>query len=192
MDKLLSTILLLGLVGLATAAEPQNVAKQLSMTDIDGRVLRIGDNSGATVLVFINSDCPIANAYHPELRKLAEDFADKHLNFVMVHANPKLSEEEARQQAKLFDIRWPIVLDPDQSIAKSVDAKVTPEAFVLDARGIAIYRGRIDDRFYDYGKKRANPTRMDLRVAIEEHLAGKTISLPKTDSVGCIIGFPKN
>src|SRR5262249_19339099 len=63
----------------------------------------------------------------------------------------------------------------------------TPEAFVLDARGEVRYRGRIDDQ-YGVGTMRPKPTRRDLAEALTELLAGKPVSKPRTEAVGCRIG----
>ncbi|GIT77890.1 MAG: hypothetical protein Ct9H300mP32_2720 [Verrucomicrobiota bacterium] len=67
--------------------------------------------------------------------------------------------------------------------------QVTPEAAVFDAKGRLIYRGRIDDLYADFGKKRARPTRHDLRDTLDALLAGKRLTKRTTKAVGCYIDF---
>jgi hypothetical protein len=64
---------------------------------------------------------------------------------------------------------------------------VTPEAAVFDARGRVVYRGRIDDRYVDFGLDRPEPTSRDLERAIQDLLAGRSVAVPRTQAVGCIL-----
>ena len=53
------------------------------------------------------------------------------------------------------------------------------------------YRGRVDDQ-YGIGYVRDEPRRKDLRIALEELLSGRDVSIPRTGAVGCIIGRSKS
>jgi alkyl hydroperoxide reductase subunit AhpC len=173
----------------ANAGEP---AKTFIFKDIDGKDHGWSPNrKTTTVLVFINTDCPIANSYHPVLAKLVEDLKDKNVDIVLVHANPQLTVKQAREHMREYNIQLPVVLDPNQEIAQTVLARVTPEAFIVDKSGQVQYRGRIDDQHVSFGKKRPKPTRDDLRIAIEEVLAGNPVSEKDTKAVGCLIRYAK-
>ena len=54
-------------------------------------------------------------------------------------------------------------------------------------RDAICYRGRIDDQ-YEPGIARTKPERQDLKIALEELLAGKTPRVPRTEPAGCLIG----
>src|SRR5262249_51250468 len=85
----------------------------------------------------------------------------------------------------------PVLKDLGAEVADKFGAVRTPEVFVLDAERTVRYWGRIDDQ-YGVGYKRPKPTRRDLAAALEELLAGKTVSQPFVESVGCHIGrLPK-
>jgi hypothetical protein len=109
----------------------------------------------------------------------------------MVHADPHLRIETARKHQSEYQITWPVVLDPGNKIARRVSARVTPEAIILDAKGQVLYRGRIDDRHQNYGRKRPEPTTNDLKAALKEISQGKLVSTPETKPVGCVIRFEK-
>src|SRR5262249_39014679 len=68
-------------------------------------------------------------------------------------------------------------------------AERLPAAFVLDGSLTVRYRGRIDDQI-GKGVKRSRPTRNDLAEALAEVLAGKPVSEPVTEVVGCPIARP--
>lgn len=144
---------------------------------------------GISMVVFITTDCPVANSYQPTLTRLSKQFGDQGVSFYLVHPSNRVSTEAASKHAKEFNIQIPIILDPEQIIARRLNAKVTPEAFVIDENGKTVYRGRIDDLYAGFGKKRREPTRHDLRDAISQSLAGQPIASPRTDAIGCIITY---
>ena len=60
---------------------------------------------------------------------------------------------------------------------------------MFDGKGLLVYRGRIDNLYADFGKKRAKPTRRDLRETLDALLAGKRLAKRTTKAVGCYIDF---
>jgi predicted dienelactone hydrolase len=144
----------------------------------------------AAVLVFISTDCPIANAYQPQLKKLAEEYAAQGIRWFMIHPDPSTTLERANEHARQFEIEVPIVIDNDQSIARSVGARVTPEVHVFaNAEEKAVYQGRIDDLHAAYGKKRVAATTHELADALRAIVDGQPIAICKTQPVGCFIAF---
>lgn len=145
----------------------------------------------AIVLVFVTTDCPIANYYQPTLSRLTEEYAKTGVHFYLFHSDRDTKQSEAIKHAKDFSVKAPVILDHDQQIAKRVEARVTPEAFLIDRAGKTRYRGRINDLYADYGKRRPTPKTHDLKDALDSFLAGKKIENPKTKAVGCYIPFAK-
>ena len=72
------------------------------------------------------------------------------------------------------------------ALVKFSGATITPEAAVY-AGGRVQYRGRIDDRFVDFGVDRPAAIEHDLQDAIAAILAGKPVAQPETQAVGCYI-----
>jgi hypothetical protein len=81
------------------------------------------------VLLFVTPDCPIANSYAPEIAAIARECAGDDLRLFLVHVDPDVDGATARAHARDFGLEGlPLVLDPDQDLARSVGATVTPEA----------------------------------------------------------------
>ena len=59
--------------------------------------------------------------------------------------------------------------------------------FVLAPNGKTVYRGRIDDTYTKFGKRRPEPMKEDLKDAIDAVLAGNKVAIPVTESIGCLI-----
>lgn len=144
----------------------------------------------AVVLVFISTDCPIANAYHPLLKRLAEKHDAHGVRWFMIHPDPATTHGQAAEHATQFEIEVPIVIDHDQSISRCVGARVTPEVHVfVNEKEKAVYQGRIDDLHAAYGKKRSVATTHELADALNAIVDGQPIAISKTESVGCFIAF---
>ena len=64
---------------------------------------------------------------------------------------------------------------------------MTPEAFVVDAKGQVRYHGRIDDQFAKRGVRNANPSGNELKDAITALLKGDEVKAAHVAAVGCPI-----
>ena len=127
----------------------------------------------------------------PEIGRLYRDFADKGVSFCIVYADHDLDKDSARQHAEEYGFPCPAILDPGMTLALQVGAKVKPMAAVLSPKGKLLYRGRIDDIYVDFGKKRAQPTNRDLKEALDAVLAGKPVPVARTRAIGCDIDLPE-
>ncbi|MFO0942676.1 MAG: redoxin domain-containing protein [Pirellulales bacterium] len=164
--------------------------RQRQVEMIDGQAIDLRSTKfKGTIVVFISTDCPIANSYQPLLEQFRGEWSQRELQMVMIHGNPEVNIDHAKQHAKEYGIHWSVAIDPQQRIAKSLQAKNIPEAFVLDASGSVVYRGRIDDQYSALGKKRPEPTSRDLKDAVENLLAGKPVAFRETKAVGCVIRY---
>jgi len=160
----------------------------LALKDIDGKMRRplaAGDTKAA-VLFFITHDCPISNGYSPEINRICQDFAGK-ISFHLVHPYAELNVGAAQKHARDYGYTVPVIIDGQRQLTKAAGAKTTPEAVVVGPDGRTLYRGRIDDLWSDYGKRRAEPTVRDLRDALSAILDGKPVPTPVTQAIGCPI-----
>jgi peroxiredoxin len=160
-----------------------------TLTDArDQRSVALADlkDKKAVVVVFLGTECPVNNAYLPTLARLHEDYAPKGVQFLGINANLQDTPERIAAHARKNALPFPVLKDPGNAVADQFGARRTPEAFVLDAAGVIVYQGRIDDQF-GVGYQRPRPTRRDLAEAIEEVLAGKAVSQAQAPVAGCLI-----
>jgi peroxiredoxin len=141
----------------------------------------------AFVVVFVGTECPLANLYLPSLAELHKAYADKGVQFLAINSNYQDTFIGVSAHAQERGVSFPVLKDFDQRVADAFGAKRTPEAFLLDAKGVIRYHGRIDDQ-YGLNYRRARPTRRNLQESLDELLAGKKITTPETDVPGCLIG----
>jgi hypothetical protein len=111
----------------------------------------------------------------PRLRELEKQHAGK-VDFVYLYPNATDSSAEkvAFHQAK--GLGGAMVDDGGARSARTLGAQRTAEAFVVDEDQRVVYHGAIDDDRSGQSVKRRH-----LAVALDEVLAGKPVSTPRTD-----------
>lgn len=141
------------------------------------------------VLVFVTTDCPIANSYAPLLRELSEEWLGSSTQLFIVHVEPDTTVAVARQHADMYNMPNPVLIDPRQDLASTLKVRATPEAVVLTAKGVQ-YQGRIDDAWGELGTKRSASTQ-DLVNAVDAVRQGRKPVPARTEVVGCLLPVPR-
>lgn len=161
----------------------------IRVRDVDGRErtpLAATANHNV-VLLFVTNDCPIANSYAPEIQRIQKAYVGAKFDFYLVYVDPALSAKAAKQHAHDYGYTLPALLDRMQALAKFTGATVTPEAAIVGTGGKVLYRGRIDDRYVDFGKSRPQPTIRDLRNALDAVAQGKPVPPATGRAIGCFL-----
>jgi peroxiredoxin len=162
---------------------------KLDLKDVEGKTWAVADLKGkkAVVIVFIGTQCPINNAYMPRLAELHQDYAAKGVQFLAINANKQDTPAKIAAHVKEYGIPFPVLRDAGHAIADEFGASKTPEAFVLDVDLKVRYNGRIDDKF-GLGFQRAQASRDDLKLALDDVLAGRKVAEAQCPVAGCYIG----
>jgi thiol-disulfide isomerase/thioredoxin len=169
------------------------VINEFELRDHQGKPhsLKQFDDSRFVVVAFLGTECPLAKLYGPRLAELADEYAARGVQFFAVNSNGQDSLVDLANYVRIHNIPFPVLKDGDNAVADLFGAIRTPEVFLLDEQRRIRYWGRIDDQ-YSIGIQRDAPHRRDLAIAIDESLAGRPVSIPITESVGCHIGrIPK-
>jgi peroxiredoxin len=154
----------------------------------DGRTYTLKDFSDADVLVvfFTCNHCPYVIGSDEVTRKTALKFQSQGVRFVGINSNsPNTYAEDSfenmvkRMAEKQFP--WTYLYDRSQDVARAFGALRTPHFFVFDKHRKLVYTGRGVDSPRDTSKMTVN----DLDNALTEHLAGKPITKPVTNPIGC-------
>lgn len=174
-----------------TASAEETVGQTIesfTLQDYRGREYRLDElPDGPVVVAFLGAECPLARLYGPRLQKLADQYSAQGVSIIGISSNVQDSVTELGAYARRHELKFPILKDVGNHIADRFRAERTPEVFLLDADRRIVYRGRIDDQ-YVVGVQRVEASREDLKVAIDELLAGTPVSVPVTEALGCLIG----
>jgi hypothetical protein len=188
-----AALVLLAVLGPAPAPAKDDPPPTPHFLDLDGRdhppLALTGQK--ATVFFFVLTDCPVSNAFAPEIKRICADYQPKKVATFIVHADPAVTVELAKKHAKDFGFSCPVLLDPTQVLVRATGVTMAPEGALLVPDGKVVYHGRIDDLYVDYGKRRAEPTRRDLRLALDAVLQGKDVPVATTKVIGCYLPEPR-
>ena len=181
--------------GAVRAQDPIKIgdsAPKVTFTDIRylPRTLDDFGKKKAYVLVFTSTTCPLVQRYLPTLQGLAKDYAADDVQFIGVNVAEEDSIVAMATQAVRHQIGFPFVKDSGGATARALGVHRTPEAVVLGADKRLRYRGRIDDQ-YRLGGVRKEPTKRDLKDALDAVLAGQKVMNAETEVDGCPITFSK-
>ena len=171
---------LLLLAGSVSALEIGTAVPGFSVKTVQGSMFSLADaqkDYRAVVVVFRSTLCPYSNSYNELLKSMTAEYGRKGLLFVAVHSDRWETEADIREHAKKHGHAFPVIRDADGRLAKLLNARRTPEVFVLDQKGKLRYHGRI-------AAKIGTP---DLRNALEALLAGRPIDPAATKAFGCSI-----
>lgn len=173
-------------LSVAYGLDPGQKAADFSLTGSDGKVVKLSDLHGKTVvIVFTSTRCPYSRAFTPSIAKVARDYVSKGIVFFGVNSNNTEPVDEVAQHAK-ENFPFAVLKDSRNVVANEYGAQVTPEAFVIDGSGVVRYHGAVGNSS-DPTTDASRASAQELRAALDELLAGKPVTRAKTKAFGCTI-----
>jgi peroxiredoxin len=164
------------------------IAPDFALPATDGRTYRLADFQDSPVLVvfFTCNHCPFVVGSDEVTRQTAEKFAPQGVRFVGINSNseethPTDGFDHMVERMKTHRFPWLYLHDPTQEAARAYGALRTPHFYVFDKDRRLVYTGRGVDNPRETDKMTTN----DLERALTELLAGKPISVPLTNPIGC-------
>lgn len=197
MKKIL--MLLSVFIALNASAAPQigKAAPDFTLTGTDGKTHSLKDLRGKTVVLeWLNHECPYVVKHYGSgnMQKLQKDYTAKGVvwlsinssapgkqgNFPADKANALTKEKGAAPTA--------VLIDDSGKTGKAYGAKTTPHMYVVNAEGVLVYNGAIDDK--------ATSDQADIKVAknyvaaaLDEVLAEKAVSVASSKPYGCGVKY---
>jgi peroxiredoxin len=197
MKRAFALLALCGVVRAAlAAAEIGKPAPDFTATDINGQNHKLSDYNGKiVVLESYNLDCPYChNQYRSgAMQELQRDMTAKGVVWLIVNSvTPKhpshRSAEAAKKEwasQKINATAW--LDDSSGEVGKAYGMRTTPHMFVIDASGILVYQGAVDDRPASDGDPRT--ARNYVREAVQKLQAGDKLAVSQTKPYGCGVKY---
>ena len=172
-------------------------APDFTVTDTNNKVFSLTGHEGKiVVLEWTNHDCPFVRKHYSSgnMQALQKKYTEQGVHWASVVSSAKgkqgnVSAEKANElSASRNASPTHVILDPSGEIGRLFGAKTTPHIFIIDAEGTLVYQGAIDS------KPSANPADIPeaknyISAALDEILAGKPVSEPKTQQYGCSVKY---
>lgn len=172
--------------GDAAQAKVGAKAPEFSLKDADGKAYNLADyakQGKIVVLEWFNADCPYCQNHAKDgtMIKLVKDYGAKNVVFLGVDSTAAHQGKESDLKAKIAEwkLNYAILTDYDGKVGKMYGATNTPHMFIIGKDGVLVYNGAIDDQ----GETNY------VKQALEEVLAGKTVSKSQTKPYGCSVKY---
>jgi peroxiredoxin len=156
----------------------------------DGKIYQLSSFQDAAILVvfFTCNHCPYVLGSDEVTRKTADHFFNEGVRFVAINSNSVHTYEEDSFENMVLRMNenrfpWVYLHDETQQVALSYGALKTPHFYVFDETRKLVYTGREVDQPREASKITMN----DLDHTLSEMLAGRQVSIPVTNPIGCTI-----
>lgn len=189
-----------GLLASASAgAEPVvgQPAPTFTGTAVEGGSLNLADLRGKTVILeWTNHECPFVQKHYESgnIPKLQKQAASQGIVWLQVISSgpDKQGFVDAATAKKLNQDRGATpantLLDPSGAIGKLYAATNTPQLFIIDPKGVLLYKGGIDS-IASADKDDIASAENYIDSALKELAAGKPISKAATKPYGCTVKY---
>jgi peroxiredoxin len=182
------------------AAEVGTPAPLFTSVDSNGKTQALEQYRGKiVVLETTNHECPyVAKHYRAgNMQAQQKEAAAKGIVWLTVassapgeqgHVTPQQANDLTASRSAAPAA---VLIDPQSKVARAYAATVTPHMYIVDAKGILVYKGGIDSipsaDIDDIAK-----ARQYVRVALEEMAAGRPITEASTRPYGCTLKYGRS
>lgn len=140
------------------------------------------------LVIFSCNTCPWVINNQQVAKEIANYALSKKIGVIVLNSNEsQRNGDDAPDAMKQYALdqgyTYPYVMDHQSNMADLFGAKVTPECFLFDKNDKLVYHGAINDN----PKTPGNATREHLKIAIDETISGKQVSVTNSRAMGCTI-----
>jgi len=170
-------------------AEVGAAAPDFQLMNQDGKPVKLSDSDGKIrVLEWLNPDCPFVKRHYKAktMKRLAEVYGAKGVVWLTINSTHYMGQEDNAKFRKEHELPYPILTDADGTVGHLYDARTTPHMYIVDADGMLVYNGAIDDD--PRGNKDGDPVNY-VAKALDELIAGSEVSTPETKPYGCSVKY---
>jgi peroxiredoxin len=166
-------------------------APDFSLQDQSGKTTNLADFSGKIiVLEWFNNDCPFVQKQYKTsaMNKLASKYQDKGVIWLAINSTSGKTNADNKQIASQWNIDRPILNDSAGTVGHEYQSRNTPTMYIIDKSGNLAYWGAIDNRPTP-DPEDINGATNYVQKALDEMLAGQSVSEPKTKPYGCGVKY---
>ena len=166
-------------------------APDFELKGLDGKPVKLSSFKGKLVILeWFNPACPYcAYAYGEKgpLKNFPEQLRGKGIVWLSIVSekpeNPGGKPENIQKFVDANGIKAPMLLDPDGKVGKKYGAKTTPHMFVINEKGVLVYKGALDNA--PFGQSENNEAHVNyVEAALADLGAGRAVTKAETNSYG--------
>jgi peroxiredoxin len=183
--------------GAFAAATVGQAAPDFSLTDVNGKAVKLSDFKGKNVVMeWHNPGCPFVQKHYDtnNMQSLQNKYDAKETVWLTVNSTEPahkdymsgdklkgyLAEKKATPDAYMTDA--------DGKVGKSYGAKTTPHMYIINPAGMVVYAGAIDDKAGTKAEE-VKTAKNYVVTALDDLKAGKPVANASTQPYGCSVKY---
>lgn len=162
----------------------------VKMKDISGKEVTLKEAAGknGTLVMFSCNTCPYVVKNQARTKEVMEYALNNNVGAIILNSNEAYRDKDdsfkdMQAYAKGQGYKWYYAVDLNNELADAFGATRTPEIYLFDKSGKLVYHGAIDDSPADASAVK----RQHAKLAIDDLVAGRDISVKTSKSIGCSI-----
>ena len=162
----------------------------VKMKDVSGTLVSLNEAKAANglLVLFTCNTCPYIEKNQSRIIEICRYAEEKNIGVILLNSNEGDRQDgdsyaDMQAYAQQQGYQWKYALDSRSEVADAFGANRTPECFLFDNTNKLVYHGAIDNSPADI----SNVSRVYVREAINEMVAGKDVTVKESRSVGCTI-----
>ncbi len=174
----------------SSAVKIGDKAPAFSLANHNGEQVSLSDYTGkVVVLEWFNEECPYVVRHYKAktMTDLASQYADRDVVWLAINSTSGKDNVANAKIAGEWSIPYPILNDATGQVGRQFGAKTTPHMYIIDKDGVVRYMGGIDNDQRGNKSDRVNY----VQKALDEVLAGQSVSEPQTKEYGCSVKYAK-
>lgn len=172
-------------------------APDFTLPDAAGVVHTLSDFEGKyVVLEWLNHECPFVVKHYAtgNMQMLQEKYRDQGVVWLSIISSAPgkqgyMSPDEAKKATREKNARpTAVLLDPEGTVGRAFDARVTPHMYIIDPDGMLRFMGAIDDR-PTANHDDVEGARNFVSEALDLLLEGRDVDVSSHPPYGCTVKY---
>jgi len=176
--------------GASEGAKIGEAAPNFTLKTEDGKDWSLNDAAGKVVVIeWINPECPVCEGVVKDgtvaatIKGCKDQFSDVVYIAINSSAARPSSFDKTPAYMKDNNLGIPALFDRDGKVGKMFGARTTPHCFVIDQKGVLVYKGAINDSKDGDGKTNY------VVKAVTQLKKGEKVSPSETKPFGCSVKY---
>jgi peroxiredoxin len=172
-------------------------APDFTLADLDGKSVSLSQFKGKpVVLEWFNPGCPFVRAAHTagSLKGMAEKHKANGVAWLAINSGGPGKQgngvDANREAVTQFGMQHPVLIDESGAVGKQYGAERTPHMYVVNAEGVLVYRGAIDNSPDGEGQTPEGGKLVNyVEVALGALQSGTPVEQAETRPYGCSVKY---